>query len=113
MSTNKPRVIKDFSKLDTDLQEQIKLVYPYGFNDNLISFTNKEGTLVSALPFETEEKYFLLRMTAKEAVKIVELDDDYDDDGNLKKGIKDDYEDKYADLEHIADQISDDTDANF
>jgi hypothetical protein len=113
MSTTKPRIIKDFSKLDTNLQEQIKLVYPYGFSDNLITFTNKDGLLVSALPFETEEKYFLLRMTAKEAVKIVELDEDYDDDGNLKKGIKDDYEDKYADLDHIADQISDDSDDDF
>lgn len=110
MSTNKPRVIKDFSKLDQDLQEQIKLVYPYGFSDNLITFTNKDGLLVSALPFETDDKYYLLRMTVKEANKIVEMDDDYDDDGNLKKVVKDEYEDKYADIDYIADNMADDED---
>lgn len=101
MKTDKPRVIKDFKKLDPELQEQIKLVYPYGFSENLITFTDKNGMLVSALPFETDEKYYLLRMTEKEAVKIVELDEDYDDEGNLKKGIKNEYEDKYADLDYI------------
>lgn len=108
MTTNKPRIIKDFSKLEPELQEQIKLVYPYGFSDNLITFTNKEGSLVSALPFETDEKYYLLRMTVKEADRIVELDEDYDDDGNLKKGVKNEYEDKYADIDYIADSLSDD-----
>ena len=52
-SPSKPRVIKDFEKLDKDIQEQIKLEYPEGFEDNLIYFTNKEGKRVSALPFET------------------------------------------------------------
>ncbi|MBI9069751.1 MAG: hypothetical protein JEZ09_20810 [Salinivirgaceae bacterium] len=107
MSTNKPRVIKDFNKLDPEIQEQIKLVYPYGFSENLITFTNKDGLLVSALPFETDEKYYLLRMTEKEAVRIVEMDDDYDDDGNLKQDIKDDYEDKYSDLDYIAENTAD------
>jgi hypothetical protein len=37
MSDNtKPRVIKDFEKLETELQEQIKLAYPDGFYENLI-----------------------------------------------------------------------------
>ena len=95
------------------LQEQIKLVYPYGFSDNLITFTNKDGLLVSALPFETDEKYYLLRMTEKEAVRIVEMDDDYDDDGNLKQDIKDDYEDKYSDLDYIADNTADEPSDDF
>jgi len=108
MSTNKPRIIKDFNKLEIELQEQIKLVYPYGFSDNLITFTNKDGLLVSALPFETDDKYYLLRMTVKEANRIVEMDDDYDDDGNLKKVVKDEYEDKYADIDYIADSLGED-----
>lgn len=110
MSQQKPRIIKDFNKLDPEMQEQIKLIYPYGFSDNLITFTNKEGKIVSALPFETDEKYYLLRMTEKEAKKIVELDEDYDDDGNLKQGVRDDYEDKYADIDYIADNLPEDDD---
>lgn len=93
----KPRVIKDFDKLDVEIQEQIKLEYPEGFEDNLIYFTNKDGKRVSALPFETEEKYYLVRMTVEEAQQIIEDDDDYDADGNLKDEIKEEYEEKHAD----------------
>lgn len=97
MNNGKPRVIKDYDKLPLELQEQIKLEYPFGFSDNLIRFTNKDGLIVSALPFETEDKYYMVRMTVGEAIKIVEDDDDFDDDGILKDGIKEEYENKYAD----------------
>lgn len=96
MST-KPRIVKDFDKLDEVVQEMIKLNYPYGFEDNLISFINAEGKRVSALPFETEEKYYLVRMTVEQAQEIIEEDDDYDDDGNLTDDAREEYEDKYDD----------------
>jgi hypothetical protein len=97
MNNGKPRVIKDYDKLPLEIQEQIKLEYPFGFSDNLIRFTNKEGLIVSALPFETEDKYYMVRMTVGEAIKIVEDDDDFDDDGILKEGIKEEYATKYGD----------------
>ncbi|MCP9765242.1 hypothetical protein [Lacihabitans soyangensis] len=96
---NKPRAIKDYAKLSDDMQEQIKLFYPNGFSDHLIRFTDKDGKNVSALPYETEDKYYLIRMTNLQAQKIIKDDTDYDDDGNLKDDIKDDYEDKYTDLD--------------
>jgi len=108
MSNNKPRIIKDFKKLDADLQEKIKLAYPFGFSDNLITFTNKDGALVSALPFETEDKYYLLRMSEREAVRIIEMDEDYDDDGNLKQDVRSEYEEKHYELEGMEDDFADD-----
>jgi len=105
MSNGKPRVIKDFEKLSDDIQEQIKLAYPLGFSHKLISFTNKEGKKVSALPFETEEKYYLVRMTVAEAREIVLHDDDYDEDGNLRDEIREEYEDKYPDLDILEDEM--------
>ena len=107
MAPNKPRIIKDYNKLDKEMQEQIKLVYADGFADNLIHFFDKKGMKVTALPFETEDRYYMLRMTENEAIQIVDEDEDYDDDGFLKEHIKQDYEDKYSDLDHVADQISD------
>lgn len=107
MKSNKPRLIKDFEKLDESLQEQIKLAYPYGFSDNLIRFNNKEGKLISALPFETEEIYYMIRMSVKEAAKIVKNDDDYSADGILKKDVKDEYEEKYGDIYDLSDDYSD------
>ena len=80
MNPNKPRVIKDYDKLDPEIQERIKLEYPSGYSENLIYFTNKDGKRVSALPFETDDKYYLVRMTVYEAERIIEDDDDYDDD---------------------------------
>ena len=104
MNQNKPRVIKDYDKLDPAIQEQIKLVYPTGFSDHLLYYFDKDGKNVSALPFETEDKYYLIRMTLSEAERIIEDDDDYDDDGFLKDHVREEYEDKYADLEYQAEE---------
>lgn len=103
MNTSKPRLIKDFKKLDKSLQQQIKLAYPLGFSDNLITFTNREGKLVSALPYETEDYFYMVKMSQDEAVTIVEKDDDYNDDGILREEIKDKYEEKYGDLYDLSD----------
>ncbi len=100
MST-KPRVVKDYDKLDDSVKEMIKLNYPYGFEDNLVSFMNAEGKKVSALPFETDDQYYLVRMTIEEAVAIIEDDDDYDDDGNLTDEAREEYEEKHEDDDEI------------
>ena len=67
--------------------------------DNLIQFTNAEGKYVSALPFETEDKYYLVRMTVDQAQEIIEEDDDYNDDGNLTDEAREEYEDKFDEEE--------------
>jgi len=90
---SKPRVVKDYDKLDKAVKQQIKLNYPEGFERNLVQFQNKEGKTVSALPFETEEVYYLIRMTILEAQEIIEDDEDYDDDGFLKEDAREEYED--------------------
>ncbi|NND94127.1 MAG: hypothetical protein HKN45_04630 [Flavobacteriales bacterium] len=94
---SKPRIVKDYEKLEEETQALIKLEYPYGFEDNLISFTNAQGQRVSALPFETEDKYYLVRMTVAQAQEIIEEDDDYDEEGNLTDDAKEEYEDRYTD----------------
>ncbi len=89
----KKRIVKDYVALPEEIINRIKVEYPYGFEDNLVSFTNKEGNKVSALPFDTEEVYYLIRMTIREARQIIEDDDDYDDEGNLRDDFSsDDYE---------------------
>ena len=108
MTINKPRVIKDYNKLDKDLQQQIKLLYADGFADHLIHFFDKDGIKVTVLPFETEDRYYMLRMTENEAVAIVEDDDDFDEDGFLKSEVKQEYEDKFAEMDNIADTDDDD-----
>ena len=90
---DKKRIVKDYDALPEEIINRIKAEYSYGFEDNLVSFTNKEGNKVSALPFETEEIYYLIRMTVREARQIIEDDDDYDDEGNLRDDFSsDEYE---------------------
>jgi len=106
MKTNKLRVIKDYEKLSTEIQEQVKLLYPKGFSQYLIEFTNKDGETVSALPFETEDKIYLIRMSIKKAKQIIHDDIDYDDDGHLKDEAKEKYEDDYNDDSAEPDETS-------
>ena len=96
MNITKPRVVKDFDKLDQAIQQKVKLAFPYGFTEDLTHYQDKEGNRVSALPFETEDRYYLIRMTVSQALKIVEEDTDYDEDGELKEEIKSDYSEKFA-----------------
>lgn len=103
---SKPRVVKDYDKLDLAIQEQIKLNYPHGFHKHLITFKNIKGEFVSALPFEAEDKYYLVRMTKQEARDIIEDDDDFDDDGMLKKDVIEDLQTKYDD--EFDDDLGDD-----
>lgn len=99
MSKSKPRIVKDFEKIEPEIQEQIKLAYPDGFFNHLISYYDKEGIRRSALPFETDEKYYLVRMSVVEAKQIIEDDEDYDAEGNLRPEVQEDYEEKYSGME--------------
>lgn len=96
---NKPRVIKNYEKLDEETLLKIKLQYPAGFADSLIRFKDINGQYSSALTFETEEKIYLVRMTEQEALLIIDDDDDYDDDGNLLDEAREEYKDRLDDDE--------------
>jgi len=86
----KKRIVLDYEKLPEDTISNIKIEYPDGYEDNLITFTNKEGRFISALPFETDEIYYLIRMTEGEARQIINDDDDFGDDGKLRDDFEDD-----------------------
>jgi DNA-directed RNA polymerase subunit delta len=81
---SKKRVIKDYESLPEDIKNGIKMTYPRGFAQHLVYYTDRNGKRVSALPFETEDIYYLVRMTVREAVQIIEDDEDYDSEGVLR-----------------------------
>ena len=109
---NKIRVTQEYSKLSEEHKEQVKLVYPEGYSQFLINYTNKEGKKVSALRFETDEKIYLIRMSVLEAELLVADDDDFDEDGLLKESIKDDYEDKYSEVDYLEENENYDGDSS-
>lgn len=89
MAKSKPRVIKNFEKLDEALREQITALYPNGFATAIQTFDIGGGRFMSALPFETEEYNYLIKFPIKEPDPIEEIDlnvdeidiDDKEDDG--------------------------------
>lgn len=99
---SKLRVIQDYEKLSTEIKEQIKLVFPEGYSNHLIEFKNRHGELVSALPFETDEKIYMVRMSVMMAEKIISEDTDFDEDGLLKTEAKEKYQDEYSDVDYLS-----------
>ncbi len=85
----KKRVVKDYDALPEDIVRLVKMKYPTGYADHLLYYTDKEGKKVSALPFETDDTYYLIRMTVLEAKKLVKDDEDYDDEGVLREDFND------------------------
>lgn len=110
METIKIRVIQDYEKLSDEIKEQIKLVYPEGYRQHLIIFTNKKGERVTALRFETFEKIYLVRMSVSKAEELIENDTDYNADGNLRSSIKERYEDEYSDIDYLSENENYDDD---
>jgi len=76
---SKPKVIKEFDKLDEDIKQAVFKKFPYGFDRHIITFKNHKKKLVSALPFETEDRFYMIKMTRAEANKIAQK---WDEDEN-------------------------------
>jgi DNA-directed RNA polymerase subunit delta len=120
-SNTKKRIIKDYKQLPDEVREQLREKYPTGFSTHLIKFTNAKGEMVSALPFETDDIYYLVRMTVEQAIQIVDDEDDFDDLSNLDVNIKlDDEEEEIAKANREEENSDDDEeetepyeDANF
>lgn len=84
----KKRLVKNYDALTEDIIREVKLKYPSGYEQHLVKYTDKDGKLVSALPFETDEAYYLIRMTVLEAKRFDSADDD-DDDTPIRGGLSD------------------------
>lgn len=72
MKTSKISVITDYDRLDNELKTKLKLEYPNGFSNTIIEFTNNEKITVSAIRWETSEKVYLLRLSKKMLIQIME-----------------------------------------
>ncbi len=102
---SKPRVMTSYFKLEPSIQQQIKLTYPRGFEKFLIRFKNHKKKFVSALPYEAEDKYYMVKMTLEEANKIILEDEAYNESGILKTNFKEAYEASKKDEEQVVDLV--------
>jgi hypothetical protein len=111
----KKRVVKDYNALSEEIVRLVKNKYPSGYAESLVTYNDKDGKKVSALPFETDDTYYLIRMTVLEAKRIVKDDEDFDDDGQLKEDLVDvevdnEFDGEGEDDDEISDGTSDEDD---
>lgn len=111
----KKRVVKDYDALPEDIVRLVKMKYPTGYADHLVSYNDKEGKKVSALPFETDDTHYLIRMTVLEAKRLVKEDEDYDDEGVLREDfadveVDDEFDGEGEEDDEMADGTSDEDD---
>ena len=70
----KRRVIVDYKSLPDNMLERLAVQYPEGFDEFIIKYTNSRGDRVSAIPVETEDTYYLVKMS----VQLRRMVDDVD-----------------------------------
>lgn len=84
-SSEKKRVIVDYKNVTKDILELFTDRYPYGYEDeDIIKFKNAKGETVKAVPFETKDTKYLVKVSVEMDAKIeAYMDDDEDDDDVL------------------------------
>ncbi|MDO4462491.1 MAG: hypothetical protein Q4C30_08375 [Bacteroidia bacterium] len=110
MAKPKPRVIKNFEKLDEAMKEEILALHPDLKND-IRTYDIGGGRLMSALPYETEEFCYLIKFPAKEEMDIDDEPIGGDDEMNLEGGVDADDEEEEDDVETSAGSLQDMADA--
>ena len=71
----KKRIIKDYDQMPQELLIQLKDQFPQGYQEHLLRFNNANGELISALPFETDDIFYLVRMSISGGYHIVDEED--------------------------------------
>ena len=96
----KKRLVTSFNNLAPELQEAVKAAYPLGYTDYMMRIDKPNGDFFFAVPFETEEISYLVKIDVKiDDISNEEEDKDYYDD-DLKGAdelANDDSEDEPAD----------------
>lgn len=102
--SNKKRLVVSFNNLPAELQEEVKQFYPAGYFDAMIRIDKPNGDFFYAVPFETEEISYLVKID----VKIDDLSDDDDDKEYYDEEIKgaDELQDDGSDDEPLDDAVA-------
>ena len=101
----KRRSVVSFANLPEELQEEVKKLYPYGYNEAMMRIEKPNGEFFYAVPFETDEVSYLVKVT----VKIDDHVDDEDDKDYYSDDLKgaDEFADneEEEDIDNLRDEI--------
>ena len=96
----KKRLVTSFNNLAPELQDAVKAAYPLGYTDYMMRIDKPNGDFFFAVPFETEEISYLVKID----VKI--------DDASTEEEDKDYYDDDLKGADELANDDSDDEPAD-
>ncbi|MCQ2204667.1 MAG: hypothetical protein MJZ15_09530 [Bacteroidales bacterium] len=105
--SNKPRVIKNYEKLDEKMRKLLEETFPEGFQNQIETLDIGGGKFMSALRIETEDFIYLIKFPVKEDV---DLDSDGiggDDEMDLTGGEDVDEEEEPDEVEKPTDNFED------
>lgn len=94
----KRRSVVSFANLAPELQEEVKRLYPTGYNEAMMRIEKPNGDFFYAVPFETDEVIYLVKVAVK-------IDDHIDEDDD-----KDYYSDDLKGADEFADHAEEDED---
>ena len=88
----KKRLVVSFNNMTPELQEEVKAAYPAGYTDFMMRIDKPNGDFFFAVPFETEEISYLVKIDVKIDDAPTEDDDKdyYDDDLKGADELQDD-----------------------
>ena len=80
-NTAKKHIVTSFHNLSAELQEAVREKYPLGFTDAMMRVDKPNGGFFYAVPFDTDEVAYLVKIDVKIDNGATEEDDkDYYDD---------------------------------
>lgn len=91
-NTAKKHIVTSFHNLAPELQEAVKALYPLGYTEAMMRIDKPNGDFFYAVPFDTEEVAYLVKIDVKIDDKAHEEDDKdyYDDDLKGADELQDD-----------------------
>ena len=96
----KKKLVVSLKNMTPELQEEVKAAYPTGFADYMMRIPKPNGEFFFAVPFETEEISYLVKID----VKI--------DDASHEEEDRDYYDDDLKGADELANDDSDDEPAD-
>ena len=90
-NTTKKHIATSFHNLSVEMQEAVREQYPLGFSDAMMRIDKPNGDFFYAVPFDTEEIAYLVKIDVK-------IDDNSQDDDD-----KDYYDDEIKGADEIQD----------
>ena len=101
----KKHIVTSFHNLTPEMQEAVKEKYPLGFTDSMIRVDKPNGDFFYAVPYDTDEVAYMIKIDVKIDDSAQDDDKDYYDD-DLKGA--DDLQGAYDDTADMPESSDDD-----